>query len=32
MPGVGKTTVVDRVIALLKEKGLKVGGIYCPEI
>ena len=32
MPGVGKTTVVHKVIAILKEKGLKVGGIYCPEI
>ena len=32
MPGVGKTTVVQKVIAILKEKGLKVGGIYCPEI
>ena len=32
MPGVGKTTVVQKVIAILKEKGLKVGGISCPEI
>jgi nucleoside-triphosphatase len=32
MPGVGKTTVVHKVVALLKEKGLRVGGIYCPEI
>jgi nucleoside-triphosphatase len=32
MPGVGKTTVVHKVIAILKEKGLRVGGIYCPEI
>jgi nucleoside-triphosphatase len=32
MPGVGKTTVVHKVIAILKEKGLKAGGIYCPEI
>ena len=32
MPGVGKTTVVQEVIAILKERGLKVGGIYCPEI
>jgi nucleoside-triphosphatase len=32
MPGVGKTTVVQKVIALLEEKGLKVGGISCPEI
>jgi nucleoside-triphosphatase len=30
--GVGKTTVVHKVIAILKEKGLKPGGIYCPEI
>jgi len=32
MPGVGKTTVVQKVIAILKDKGLKVGGISCPEI
>lgn len=32
MPGVGKTTVAHKIIAILKEKGLKVGGIYCPEI
>ena len=32
MPGVGKTTVVHKINAILKEKGLKVGGIYCPEI
>ena len=32
MPGVGKTTVVHKVIAALNERGLKVGGIYCPEI
>ena len=32
VPGVGKTTVMQKVIAILKEKGLKVGGISCPEI
>ena len=32
VPGVGKTTVVQKVIAILKEKELKVGGISCPEI
>ena len=32
MPGVGKTTVVQKVIAILKDKGLKAGGISCPEI
>ena len=31
-PGIGKTTVVQRVMELLKEKGLNAGGIYCPEI
>ena len=32
MPSIGKTTVLQKVIAILKEKGLKVGGISCPEI
>ena len=32
MPSVGKTTVVHKVTAILKERGLKPGGIYCPEI
>jgi len=31
-PGVGKSTVCLKVIELLKERGLKVGGIICPEI
>lgn len=31
-PGSGKTTVVEKVISRLKEKGMKAGGIYCPEI
>jgi len=32
MPGVGKTTVVCKVTAILRERGLKPGGVYCPEI
>ncbi|MEM2021040.1 MAG: NTPase [Zestosphaera sp.] len=31
-PGVGKTTVLMRVIDLLKRDGLVVGGIVCPEV
>jgi nucleoside-triphosphatase len=31
-PGIGKTTVVKRVMANLEEAGLRAGGIYCPEI
>ncbi len=31
-PGSGKTTVVERTSEILKEKDLKAGGIYCPEI
>jgi len=31
-PGCGKTTLVSKVISRLKEKGLKVGGIFCPEL
>jgi nucleoside-triphosphatase len=32
LPGCGKSTVLMKVIELLKEKGLKVGGIITPEI
>lgn len=31
-PGVGKTTVFLKVIELLKNDGLKVGGFICPEV
>lgn len=31
-PGVGKTTVFLRVIELLKNDGLKIGGFICPEV
>ena len=30
-PGIGKTTVVMKVISDLRKKGLKIGGIFCPE-
>jgi len=31
-PGIGKTTVLKKVMAKLAEEGLRAGGIYCPEI
>ena len=31
-PGSGKTSVVERVMSILREQGLRAGGIYCPEI
>lgn len=31
-PGSGKTTVIENVVSSLLERGLEVGGIYCPEI
>ncbi|MCC6013175.1 MAG: NTPase [Candidatus Verstraetearchaeota archaeon] len=31
-PGVGKSTVLREVITILKNKGWKIGGIFCPEI
>lgn len=31
-PGSGKTTVIKKTSALLEEKGLDPGGIYCPDI
>ena len=31
-PGSGKTSIVERAISILRERGLKVGGLYCPEI
>jgi nucleoside-triphosphatase len=32
LPGCGKSTVLMKVIELLKERGLKVGGIVTPEV
>lgn len=31
-PGIGKSTVLKRVIEALSSRGLKVGGIVCPEV
>jgi nucleoside-triphosphatase len=31
-PGSGKTSIIERAVALLRERGLKAGGLYCPEI
>ncbi|MEM2535904.1 MAG: NTPase [Candidatus Hadarchaeales archaeon] len=31
-PGSGKSTVISKTVSLLREKGVKVGGIYCPEV
>lgn len=31
-PGSGKTSVVERTLAALRDQGLEAGGIYCPEI
>lgn len=31
-PGVGKTTVVFKAIDILRKHGLKIGGIFCPEV
>jgi nucleoside-triphosphatase len=31
-PGSGKTSVIKRTMSILCERGLKPGGIYCPEI
>jgi len=31
-PGSGKTSVIERVMSILRERGLQAGGIYCPEI
>jgi nucleoside-triphosphatase len=31
-PGSGKTTVLERAVAMLRERGFRAGGIYCPEI
>jgi len=31
-PGSGKTSVIEGAIKILRERGLKAGGLYCPEI
>jgi len=31
-PGSGKTFVVERAMSILREHGLRAGGIYCPDI
>ncbi len=31
-PGSGKTSVVERAMSILRGRGLRAGGIYCPEI
>ena len=31
-PGSGKTSVVEGAIEVLKRRGFKAGGLYCPEI
>lgn len=31
-PGIGKTTVIFKAIDILRKHGLKIGGIFCPEV
>ncbi|MET1101226.1 MAG: NTPase [Pyrodictiaceae archaeon] len=31
-PGVGKTTLFQRIVSILKQNGLKVHGFVCPEV
>jgi nucleoside-triphosphatase len=31
-PGSGKTAVIEGAISILRDQGLRAGGIYCPEI
>jgi nucleoside-triphosphatase len=31
-PGSGKTSVIEGAVALLRGRGYKAGGLYCPEI
>lgn len=31
-PGSGKTSVVERAVAALRDQNLEAGGLYCPEI
>jgi nucleoside-triphosphatase len=31
-PGSGKTSVIERAMSILRERGFRAGGLYCPEI
>jgi nucleoside-triphosphatase len=31
-PGSGKSTIIQQLVANLKKQGVKVGGLFCPEI
>lgn len=31
-PRSGKTSIIERTMSILRERGLRAGGIYCPEI
>ncbi|MEM3012095.1 MAG: nucleoside-triphosphatase, partial [Candidatus Hadarchaeales archaeon] len=31
-PGSGKSTVIGRTVSLLRGEGVRVGGIFCPEL
>ena len=31
-PGSGKTSIIERAMSILRERGFRAGGIYCPEI
>jgi nucleoside-triphosphatase len=31
-PGSGKSTVIGRTVELLRERGVRVGGVVCPEV
>lgn len=31
-PGSGKTSVIEQAMSILRERGLRAGGLYCPEI
>lgn len=31
-PGSGKTSVIERAMTILRGRGLRAGGMYCPEI
>ena len=31
-PGSGKTSIIERAMSILRERGFRAGGLYCPEI
>lgn len=31
-PGSGKTSVLEQAMSILRERGFRAGGVYCPEI